>query len=166
MSGGRFLVSLCAVKNSERILAYRALLLGDVNFWMEDLSPDVLHTTLDEFAKLVEEDDSHIYEATLTNEVATIIAGYVGKKMSQQSQCNSCKSSLIATTDNFDNKYFNMLSRGNLTIPSPHGGYNRFKMFRCDVTHKLIFNINRKIIAENMRNWSDTYWHFVTSLAC
>ena len=43
---------------------------------MEDLSPDVLHTTLDEFAKFVEENDSHIYEATLTNdseEVATTI---------------------------------------------------------------------------------------------
>ena len=74
MSGGRFLVSLCEVKNSERILACRSLLLEDVNFWMEDLSPDVLPTTLDEFSKFVDEDDSHIYGATLTNdseEVAT-----------------------------------------------------------------------------------------------
>ena len=62
MSGGRFLVSLCEVKNSERILACRSLLLEDVNFWMEDLSPDVLPTTLD---------DSHIYEATLTNDSET-----------------------------------------------------------------------------------------------
>ena len=80
---------------------------------MEDLSPDVLHTTLDEFAKFVEEDDSYIYGATLTNdseEAATTIAGYVGKKLSEQSKCNSCKSSLIATTDNFDNNYSNMLS--------------------------------------------------------
>ena len=48
---------------------------------MEDLSPDVLHTTLDEFAKSVE-DDSHIYEATLANdseEVAATIAGYAEK---------------------------------------------------------------------------------------
>ena len=58
-------------------------------------------------------------------------------------------------------QHFEYISRFGL-----HGGYNRFKMFRCDVAHKLIFNINRKIIAENMRNWSDTYWHFVTSLAC
>ena len=60
-------------------------------------------------------------------------------------------------------KIFQGLTGALITL---HGGYNRFKMFRCDVTHKLIFNINRKIIAENMRNWSDTYWHFVTSLAC
>ena len=83
---------------------------------MEDLSPDVLHTTLAEIAKLIEEDDSHFYEATLTNdseEVATTIAGYVGNKLSERSKGNSCKSSLIATTDKFDNKYFNMLSQGN-----------------------------------------------------
>ena len=38
----------------------------------------MLHATLDEFAKFVEENVSHIYEATLTNEseeVATTIAG-------------------------------------------------------------------------------------------
>ena len=42
----------------------------------------MLHITLDEFVKFVEEDDSHIYEGTLTNdneEVATTIAEYVGK---------------------------------------------------------------------------------------
>ena len=60
---------------------------------MEDLSPDVLPTTLDEFSKFVDEDDSHIYEATLTNdseEVATTIAGYVVKKLSERQK--SCQS--------------------------------------------------------------------------
>ena len=104
MSGGRFLVSLCEVKNSERTLACRSLLLEDVNFWIEDLSPGVLLTTLDEFSKFVEEDDSHIYEATLTNdseEVATTIAGYVAEKLSERSKCNISKYSLISTTDHF-----------------------------------------------------------------
>ena len=50
MSGGCFSGSLCEVKNSESILACRSLLLEDVNFWMEELSPDVPHATLDEFA--------------------------------------------------------------------------------------------------------------------
>ena len=74
------------------------------------------NTSLDEFVKFIEENDAHIYEATLTNdseEVATAIAGYVGTKLPERSKCNSCKSSLIATTDKFDNKYFNMLSLGN-----------------------------------------------------
>ena len=41
----------------------------------------MIHVTLDEFAKFVEENVSHINEATLTNdseEVGTTINGYVG----------------------------------------------------------------------------------------
>ena len=40
MSGGRFLVSLVEVKNSERILACRSLIKEGVDFWLEDLSCD------------------------------------------------------------------------------------------------------------------------------
>ena len=40
MSGGRFLVSLREVLNSERILACRSLILEDINFWKENLRPD------------------------------------------------------------------------------------------------------------------------------
>ena len=81
----------------------------------------MVHGTLDEFVKFVQENGSHIYEATLTNdseEVTTTIAGYVGKKLSERSKCNRCEYSLISTTDKFDNKCFNMLSRENLSIPS------------------------------------------------
>ena len=41
------------------------------------------------------------------------------EKDSEWSKCNSYTSSLIATIGKFDNKYFNMLSQGNLIIPSP-----------------------------------------------
>ena len=37
MSGGRFLVSLLEVRNTERILACRSLLMADVDLWQEDL---------------------------------------------------------------------------------------------------------------------------------
>ena len=37
-----------------------------------------------------------------------------------------------------------------------HGGYNRFKFSTCDVTHKLIFNVKKKITAENVRKWTCT----------
>ena len=37
-----------------------------------------------------------------------------------------------------------------------HGGSNRFKFSTCDVTHKLIFNVNKKITAENVRKWTCT----------
>ena len=37
MSGGRFLVSLREVLNTERILSCRSLIKNDINFWKEDL---------------------------------------------------------------------------------------------------------------------------------
>ena len=37
MSGGRFLVSLREVRNTQRILSCRSLIKKDVNFWKEDL---------------------------------------------------------------------------------------------------------------------------------
>ena len=40
MSGGRFLVSLQEVKNSERIIRCRSLVKADINFWKEDLGSD------------------------------------------------------------------------------------------------------------------------------
>ena len=36
MSGGRFLVSLREVRNTERILSCRSLIKNDINFWKED----------------------------------------------------------------------------------------------------------------------------------
>ena len=93
------MVSLVEVKNSERILSCRSLLKEDVNFWMEDLSPDVSHPSMEEFAKFVENYDSDIYEATLTNdseEVATTIAGYIGKKLGKRSKCELCKNTLVS----------------------------------------------------------------------
>ena len=40
MSGGRFLVSLREVTNSERIIRCRSLMKADINFWKEDLGSD------------------------------------------------------------------------------------------------------------------------------
>ena len=40
MSGGKFLVSLREVLNSERILSCRTLIKENINFWEEDIEPD------------------------------------------------------------------------------------------------------------------------------
>ena len=83
MSGVRFLVSLREVLNSERILQCRSLLKENVNIWEDDVAPVVTHT-LGPFINFIEKDDSHLYEAALTddsNEVATTIAGYIAKKL-------------------------------------------------------------------------------------
>ena len=73
------------------------------------------------FINFIEKDDSHLYEAALTddsNEVATTIAGYIAKKIIKRSSCIICKSCLVSEKGiHFENKYFD-LSRGGLTIPS------------------------------------------------
>ena len=123
MSGRRFLVSLTEVKYSERILACRSLLKEDVNFWLENLSPSADECWLNNLQDLFSEEESHLYEATLTDggeEVATTIAGYIGKRLVKRSNCTICKATLICPKDTeFQNDYFNLLSRGGLTIPSP-----------------------------------------------
>ena len=61
MSGGRFLVELTEVNNSERILACRALLKAGVNFWEEglDLRKEPLKSS-------IEAEDTCLSEATLS----------------------------------------------------------------------------------------------------
>ena len=59
MSGGRFLVSLCEVLNSERILQCRSLLKENVNIWEDDVASVVTHT-LGAFINFIEKDDSHL----------------------------------------------------------------------------------------------------------
>ena len=40
MSGGRFLVSLRRLLNTEQILSCRSLIKKDINFWKEHLQPE------------------------------------------------------------------------------------------------------------------------------
>ena len=95
-----------------------------MNIWEDDIAPVVAHT-LGAFINFIEKDDSHLYEAALTddsNEVATTIAGYIAKKLIKRSSCIICKSCLVREKGiHFENKYFNNfdnLSRGGWTIPS------------------------------------------------
>lgn len=123
MSGGRFLVGLTEVTNSERILACRSLLKAGVNFWEEGLNLRNEAVSIDELKVALEEDDAVLSEAMLTDdsiEVASTIAGYIAKKLAKRSKCKSCKNALISPPGtNFENKYFQLLSRGKLTVPSP-----------------------------------------------
>ena len=122
MSGGRFLVSLREVLNTERILSCRSLIKEDVNFWEEELKPesneDESYASIDEaFSDCVEE----ISESVLDNdsaEVATTISGYVAKKLLKRSKCEDCKSKLTARNDDIINdQYLALLSRGGLFVP-------------------------------------------------
>ena len=125
MSGGRFLVSLREVKNSEKILACRSLLKEGVDFWKEDLQPNFDQSILKNFQTFIEEHESYISEISLSEgslEVATTVAGFVGKQLSEKSSCDECKSALISNDSSHlkENSYFKLLSRGYLTVPSPN----------------------------------------------
>ena len=48
MRGGKFLVSLREVINTERILSCRSLIKKEINFWKGDLQPEMLHDQTEE----------------------------------------------------------------------------------------------------------------------
>ena len=50
MSGGRFLVSLREVYNSEKIISIQSLLKVGVNIWEEDLKDDTVDSDLNSLA--------------------------------------------------------------------------------------------------------------------
>ena len=122
MSGRRFLVSLREVTNSERIIRCRSLVKADINFWKEDLGSDKPSLDFSALLALLSEHEIEIAESTLdssSEEVSTTIAGYIAKKLAKRSNCDSCKSLLIASSmDLAENHYLNLLSRGGLIVPS------------------------------------------------
>lgn len=125
MSGGRFLVSLREVLNTERILTCRSLIKEDINFWTEDLKPDVYNDPEDVKLNLIDEvlqdKAEEIFESVLddaSSEVATTISGYIVKKLIKRSKCDQCKQKLTISSDDLQNdEYLRILSRGGLVVP-------------------------------------------------
>ena len=126
MSGGRFLVSLREVMDSEKILQCRSLLKANVTFWDEDLSlrPEPTSKLINEIVSAVEEREGELENIRLSDEsaeVAVVVAGYIGLKMSERSNCDDCQCSLTSKDVVYEQgSYFNLLSRGGLTKPSPN----------------------------------------------
>ena len=87
MSGGRFLVSLREVTNSERIIRCRSLVKADINSWKEDLGSDKPSLDFSALLALLSQHEIEITESTLdssSKEVSTIIAGYIAKKLAKR----------------------------------------------------------------------------------
>ena len=117
MSGGRFLVSLREVRNTERILSCRSLIKNDINFWKEDLQQpesnedesyemidEMLRDRIEEISESVLDDDS--------SEVATTISGYIAKKLLKRSKCKDCEKKLTVHDQGLQNdQYLTLLSR-------------------------------------------------------
>ena len=69
MGGGRFLVSLREVLNSERILACRSLIKENINHWEEDLSKEVDINSLENIKESVESHSTEVLRAFSTQTV-------------------------------------------------------------------------------------------------
>ena len=88
MSGGRFLVSLREVTNSEKIIRCRSLVKADISFGKEDLGSDKPSLDFSALLALLSEHEIEIAELTLdssSEEVSTTIACYIAKKLAKRS---------------------------------------------------------------------------------
>ena len=121
MCGGRFLVSLREVLNSERILSCRSLIKENINFWEENSDRDA-EESLDFINRLFDKRADKIMEAVLDDgagEVATTMSGYVAKKPIKRSFYNFCKQTLGSQEVDLEHDfYLKLLSRGGLFVPS------------------------------------------------
>ena len=102
MSGGRFLVSLREVRNTERILSCRSLIKNDINFWKEDLqqperNEDESYEMIDEILLDWIEDISESVLDDDSSEVATSISGYIAKMLLKRSKCKDCEKKITMT---------------------------------------------------------------------
>ena len=120
MNGSHFLVSLNKVTNSEKILLCRSLVKEDIDFWNE--SALVTNPALN-FEKLKQLLENFVAteETTLINEseeVSFFIAGYVAKQLDTKTHCDVCTTRFSGcAADVATGSYFDILTRGGLTIP-------------------------------------------------
>jgi len=166
MSGGRFLVGLREVLTSERILTIKTLLKESFLPWQEDIQPkNNFEQFFFKFTQEVEALLPELQDCFLekdSSEVATVIAGYIAKKMFEKKHCLECNTLLILSEgdqrnlDNFD--YLLTLSRGGLTLPSTNLNQYVNKSFAMlDVAYQLIHNreVPERLVAEKLLKFND-----------
>ncbi len=133
MSGGRFLVSLREVLNSEKILTLTSLLKVGINTWEENLKDDRLNEDLDKLVSEVRSMELHDVQLTdKSMEVSAYIGGYIVKALvknnnksknnnsnnKKMSSCSDCKTRLLNQRSEEHTEYLRLVSRGGLKIPS------------------------------------------------
>ena len=123
MSGGRFLVSLKDTEVSEKILKIMSLIKEgiDIDESVKEEKPDesLEHALLDNPLVSGLAIDRMQLDAE-TRKVAVHVAGYIAKKLVDQTKYRCCVNYLTGELDknNPDHDYVRSLSRGGLTIPS------------------------------------------------
>ena len=83
MSGGRFLVSLKEVVNSEKIILLKSLLKENVDFGAEDISDEPINN-MEDIIQHLQGMENEIQESTLSQEseeISVYFTGYIIKKL-------------------------------------------------------------------------------------
>ena len=119
MSGGRFLVSLKDVLNSEKILKIKSLIKEGFDVDDNMKVTDELTLDLELFENSVEDVINDIDKIMLkdeSREISDHIAGYAAKKLSYF--CDNCCDNLLFDRNSVGSNYHQLLSRGGLQIAS------------------------------------------------
>ena len=120
MSGGRFLVSLMEVLSTERILTCWSLLKQNINFWEENLKPVRRNNKILNILAQHESKINKLFLSPDSKEVAYTISGYITNKLIKHFQCEMCSLIMVSNDSDkaTDKEYFDLLSRGGLTVQS------------------------------------------------
>ena len=91
LSGGRFLVSLCEVESSLKILRIKSLIKENLNCWMENVQPDsTIKAVRSEIITSLSLIHNEIEENEIcdeSREVAINVSGYVTRKIMNKVDC-------------------------------------------------------------------------------
>ena len=149
MSGGRFLVSLREVVNSEKIILLKSLLKENVDFGAEDISDEPINN-MEDIIQHLQGMENEIQESTLSQEseeISVYVTGYIIKKLLKRFNCNDCKHLLLSEENVIEDKYIKLLNRGDLLIPSSNVCFYSSKCFAIlDVIFDVLFKYNQNDI--------------------
>ena len=130
MSGGKFLVSLREVVNSEKIILLKSLLMENVDFGAEDI---IQHL------QGMENDIQEPILSQESEEILIYITGYIIKKLLKRFSCNDCKP-ILSEENVIEDKYIKLSNRGGLLTPNSNVCFYSSKCFAIlDVILDVLF---------------------------
>ena len=120
MSGGRFWGSFREVLSTKRMLTCRSLLKQNINFWEKKLKPVQKNDKKLNIFVQYESEINKLFLSPDSKEVAYTISGYITNKLIKHFLSEMCSLIMVGNDSDkaTDKKYFDLLSRGGLTVPS------------------------------------------------
>ena len=156
MIGGRFLVSLREVVNSEKVILLKSLLKENVDFGAEDISDEPINN-MEDIIQHLQGMDNEIQESTLSQEseeISVYVTGYIIKKLLNRFGCNDRKHLLLSEENVIEDKYIKLLNRGGLLIPSSNVCFYSSK---CFAILDVIFDVLFKYTPNDIRNCAEYF---------